>query len=343
MLTSSMVISLFEWKSAWGRRGASSDAVEHPGAHSHPGILPWNDEHASEEEAPEFPDEEQRKDIRQQVAHAWFGMAGFLPGGPMQKFDSLLWRWLTPRERFLSCLGSEQAAAWFPRTWKAATLLAVMVTLALLMPWLEERLPTGDPAFWMLSTFVALTVFVVHSGWPGRDSGFQPWLEQMHTADLGHFPAFAVLPVTAGEWMRAAMKEWTLRSAWFALLWTIAILCGAKGLSPEVSSSWLMAYASVPWLVLATWFPLSMVHRMISAVSGAAFRSHGITRVLPALVAGLMSLIAGGATVFAIGKEMPLVAFTTIAVAALSGTFSLWQTRRRCSGMRLDIKPRMPA
>jgi hypothetical protein len=162
----------------------------------------------------------------------------------------------------------------------------------------------------------------------------------MHTADLGLFPAFAVLPVTAGEWLLAAAKEWIVRSTWIALLWTVAILLGRNGIAPHGSFSWLMAFAALPWLLLAALFPLSVTHRLVRAVSGPIFRTHGLSRVLPALASAAMGLIAVGVAFLGIGAGKFLITLAALAIAALFIALSLWLTLQRCRGMQLDIKPK---
>jgi hypothetical protein len=292
-----------------------------------------------DEEATAPTDEDQRQAVRQHVAFAWFGMAGYLPDGPLPRFERLLWRCFTPRQRFLSCLGSEQAFAWFPRTrWMVGTLI-LMVTLSLLVPWLDGKEWMDDYGFGVLIAFLGLGTVAILTGWPGRDSSFQPWLELMQTADLGQFPSFAVLPVTPGELLAAFAKEWTIRGAWFSSLLSAAIFLGQKGVAPGISFSWQVAFAALPWLLVATWFPLSVLHRLIRAVSGPAFRNHGISRVLPALVSGAMGTIAAVVAFFGIGAGELIITMGSLAVAVALGAFSLWLTLQRCRGMRLDIKP----
>ncbi|MCW1925248.1 hypothetical protein OKA05_21995 [Luteolibacter arcticus] len=334
-----LVISLREWSGAWRHREeiAESGEIVAPADLTAPEA---HDEVSSVDQIPEAADEDQRRDIRQHVAFAWFGMEGFLPGGPMPRFERLLWRWFTPRQRFLSCLGSQQAMTWFPRTrWTIGTLV-LMVLLALLTPWMDDQFGIDEHFVWLLVGFLALAAVAILTGWPGRDSYFQSWLELMHTPDLGVFPAFAVLPVTASEWIRAVTKEWIIRSVWISSLWSVAIVLGRKGLAPDVTPSWLLAFIAVPWLILAAWFPLSVMHRLVYAVSGRAFASNGITRVLPALVSGVMGLVAGATVFIGIGAGNLLLTSVALASGGMLGAFSLWQTLRRCRGMRLDLKPK---
>jgi hypothetical protein len=341
ILVVALLISLYEWRSAWSHRTVTAHGDRETGISAG---LAWGEpidhETTEENEDPPTSDEEQRQNIRQHVAFAWFGMAGYMPDGPMPRFERLLWRWLSPRQRFLSCLGSQQAAEWFPRTrWTAAT-LALMAVLALLVPWLEGPAWIDDYRLWVWAGSLGLATVAILTGWPGRDSCFQSWLDLMHTADLGQFPAFAVLPVTPNEWVRAVAKEWIVRSAWISLLWSVAILIGRAGIAPHSTLSWLLAFVALPWLILAAWFPLSVLHRLVRAVSGPAFRSHGVTRVLPALASAVMGLIAVAVAFVGIGAGEFTMTSVSLAVAALLGAFSVWQTLRRCGGMRLDLKPK---
>jgi hypothetical protein len=341
LLAVAVVISLCEWRSAWNLRSTpAGDATGHAIPGGLGGAEPMDEPDPDEEEPPATADEDQRQNIRQHVAFAWFGMAGYLPDGPLPRFERILWRWFSPRERFLSCLGSQQSWSWFPRTRWTAGSLAVMVILALLTPWLV-RLPSLDEhVLWLFVGYVTLAAIAIFTGWPDRDSSFQSWLDLMHTADLGLFPAFAVMPVTAGEWIRATAKEWTVRSLWIATLWMVAILLGFRGIIPEVSTSWLVAFAAIPWLILAAWFPLSVMYRLARAVSGPIFRGHGISRVLPALLTGVAGLVAMAATFMGIGAGNLMAALTSLAAAVLLGAVSLWLTRQRCRGMKLDLKPK---
>ena len=341
LLAVAVVISLLEWRRAWNLRSASAD--EAPG-HAIPGgpvaTEPTEDADPNEEPAPEIPDEDQRQNIRQHVAFAWFGMAGYLPDGPMPRFERLLWRWFSPRERFLSCLGSQQSWTWFPRTRWTAAILAVVAILALLTPWWEQRPFVEDHISWVFVGVLTLASLAIFTGWPDRDSSFQSWLDLMHTADIGLFPAFAVLPVTAGEWLRATAKEWIVRSVWISSMWSVAILLSCKGIAPDISTSWRVAFAALPWLTLAAWFPLSVMHRLARAVSGPVFRSHGLSRVLPALLSGVAGLVTMAAAFMGIGAGKMLIILSALAATVLLGAFSLWLSLLRCRGMKLDLKPK---
>ena len=333
-----LVISLREWRSAWSLRTTRAPEIADHGD-------PASDEQADEPIAvedvtPEATNEEQRQNIRQHVAFAWFGMAGYMPDGPMPRFERILWRWFSPRERFLSCLGSQQSFTWFPRTRVTAGTLALMLVLIWLIPWLEQLIPFGDDAFWLFAAFLILASLALLTGWPGRDSSFQSWLDNMQTVDLGQFPALAVLPVTPGEWLRAAAKEWIVRSVWIASLWSVAILLGYKTIVPQGPLSGLVAVALLPWLFLAAWFPLSVLHRLVNAVAGAAFRIHGLGWVLTAVISGVLGLATTGIAIVGIAAGKFIMALAALSIATLLGAFSLWLTLRRCRGMRLDIKPK---
>jgi hypothetical protein len=341
LLLVALLISIYEWRSAWRLRSVH-EAI---GPEIAIGGAPESPEEteatvADEDETSEAVDQDQRQNIRQHVAFAWFGMAGYIPDGPMPRFERLQWRWFSPRERFLSCLGSQQSWLWFPRTRWTVGALAMMVVLALLTPWLNQLPFIGDHVLWLFVSYVMLAVIAVFTGWPDRDSSFQSWLDLMHTADLGHFPAFAVLPVTAGEWLRAAAKEWAVRSLWIATLWMMSILVGSGGIAPDIAGSWRVAFAAIPWLVLVAWFPLSVMYRLARAVSGPIFRGHGITRIVPALLCGVAGLVAMAVAFMGIGAGSVVIVLAALAVAVLLVALSLWLSLQRCRGMKLDIKPK---
>jgi hypothetical protein len=237
-------------------------------------------------------------------------------------------------------LGSQQSWTWFPRTRWTAAILAVVAILALLTPWWEQRPFVEDHISWVFVGVLTLASLAIFTGWPDRDSSFQSWLDLMHTADIGLFPAFAVLPVTAGEWLRATAKEWIVRSVWISSMWSVAILLSCKGIAPDISTSWRVAFAALPWLTLAAWFPLSVMHRLARAVSGPVFRSHGLSRVLPALLSGVAGLVTMAAAFMGIGAGKMLIILSALAATVLLGAFSLWLSLLRCRGMKLDLKPK---
>lgn len=340
VLGGALAISLREWWKSW------HDGIAPPAglALAAPAGGPETGEVAPGEEAEErpAPDEEQRKSIRQQVAFAWFGLAGYLPDSPMPWFDRLIWRWLAPRQRLISTLGSHDAFEWFAQTRWTVLSLALMAALGWLPQSARHRPEFGawfdSHAFWFLVLFVALSAVAILSGWPSRRSRFQPWLEQMEAQGIGLFPAFALLPICPGEWLRAAAKEWTLRAAWVSLLWSLATATWVPASSFSGSAVPTLAALVLPWLLHAALFPLSAMNRLVNAVSGPAFRGHGFTRTVPSILAGILCLITTPSAVLALGTGYYGVALLLGALAAASGALSLWLTLRRCTGMRLDLK-----
>jgi hypothetical protein len=289
-------------------------------------------------------DEAKRRIVRQQVAFAWFGLAGYLPNAPMPRLDRLLWRWFTPRQRLISTLGSHDAFGWFAQTRWTALALALMVPLAWFSSWDD-----GAPAwvawfvghdFWYWLAFLALAVVAMVGGWPSRRSRFQPWLERMEVQGIGHFPAFALLPVCPGGWLRAAAKEWTLRAAWVSALWSLAIALAAPGFAAGQPAATVASQMALPWLFHAALFPLSAMNRLLRAVSGPTFRMHGFSRGVPSFLASLFCLVWAVFAAFALGTGYLRVALAALAITAGLGGFSLWMTLLRCKGMRLDMKPK---
>ncbi|MEK7953844.1 hypothetical protein [Luteolibacter soli] len=341
ILIVALSISLYEWRRAWSDRTLPAAPPRDIMMPASSALEEFTEEEGEEqEEAAAPPHEEQRHNVRQHVAFAWFGMAGYVPDGPLPRFERLLWRWLSPRQRFLSCLGSQQAFEWFPRTrWTVGTLI-LMVMLALIVPRLDESSWIDDYGFWTSGGFLGLGVIAAFSGWPGRDSSFQSWLDLMHTADLGPFPSLSVMPVTTSEWIGAFAKEWTIRSAWLSSLWSAAILLGLRGVAPGIPFSWQVAFAALPWLLLAAWFPLSVLYRLVRATSGPLFQSHDIARVLPALACGFIGHVAMMVVFVGIGTREFILTAASLAIAALLGALSVWLTSQRCRSMKLDIKPK---
>lgn len=289
-------------------------------------------------------DEEQRKNIRQQVAFAWFGLAGYLPDRPMPMIDRLIWRWLIPRQRLISTLGSHEAFGWFAQTKWAALSLALLVSMA----WfsqsaMEQHGFSGlfdGHAYWGFVGLVALAAYAILNVWPARRSRFEPWLELMEAQGIGYFPSFALLPICPGEWLRAAAKEWTVRSIWMAGLWTLAIAAVLPAYSFAGSPAAPVAWLALPWLMAAALFPLSAMNRLVRAVSGPMLRSQGFSRTIPAILFGLLCPMATAVAEIALGTGHFLIALLVLALAAGSGWASLVLTLQRCRSMRFDLKPK---
>lgn len=336
--------SLCDWRKCWQRENAPlvewalADMTGKPGADK--------GEPAGETSNQQPADEDQRKNIRQQVAFAWFGLAGYLPDRPMPMIDRLIWRWLTPRQRMISTLGSHEAFDWFARTKWAASALAIMSGLALLWKGLMERPGfrlskwLDSHGYWGFVGVVALAAVAILNVWPSRGSRFKPWLEQMEARGIGHFPSFALLPICPGEWLRSAAKEWSVRSAWIALLWTLAIAAALPAFSFEKSATTISAWLLLPWLLGAALFPLSAMNRLVRAVSGPMLRSQGFSRTIPSILFGVLCPMASAAAALALGVAEFLIALLLLSVAAGTGWISLALTLNRCRNMRFDLKPK---
>ena len=334
--------SLCDWRKCWQRENAPpvewalADMTGKPGADK---VEP-----AGETSNHPPADEDQRKNIRQQVAFAWFGLAGYLPDSPMPMIDRLVWRWLTPRQRLISTLGSHDAFGWFAQTKWAALSLVLLVS----MTWLSHlaldlrglsELFDGDSFWWFMGIF-APSVYAAAYGWPARRSRFKPWLESMEAQGIGQFPSFALLPVCPGDWLRAAAKEWAVRSAWMALLWTLAIAAALPAFSFEKAATTIIAWLLLPWLLGAALFPLSSMNRLVRAVSGPMLRSQGFSRTIPAILLGVLCPTATAAAALALGVGLFLVAIALLSVGAVTGWASLALTLNRCRNMRFDLRPK---
>jgi hypothetical protein len=347
VLGGALVLSLWEWWKSWHELESATPADLSPA----PLAVTNAPETSEEESGPESSDppeveEEQRKNIRQQVAFAWFGLAGYLPDRPMPRIDRLIWRWLTPRQRMISTLGSHDAFGWFAQTKWAASALAVMSGLAWLWKGLME--PPGfrfskwfdSHGYWGFVGLVALAAVAILNVWPSRGSRFRPWLELMEAQGIGHFPSFALLPVCPGDWLRCAAKEWAVRSAWMAVIWTLAIAAALPAFSFEKSAATIIAWLLLPWLLGAALFPLSAMNRLVRAVSGPMLRSQGFSRTIPSILFGVLCPTATAAAALALGVAEFLVALVLLSVAAGTGWISLALTLSRCRHMRFDLKPK---
>lgn len=344
VLGGALVISLGEWWKSWhemetapaGESIAAMAAVPAP-------------ETKEEETGPETSgqtsfDEEQRKTIRQQVAFAWFGLAGYLPDGPMPVIDRLIWRWLTPRQRMISTLGSHDAFGWFARTKWTALSLALLVGMAWWSHMTSEQRGfsewVGGPNHWGVVGLIGLTVYAILNVWPSRRSRFTPWLEWMEAQGIGHFPSFALLPICPGEWLRAAAKEWAVRAIWMAVLLTVAIAAVLPVFSLAESPAAAVGWLALPWLMAAALFPLSAMNRLVRAVSGPMLRSQGFSRTIPAILLGVLCPTATAAAALALGIAHFLIALLLMSIAAVTGWASLALTLNRCRNMRFDLRPK---
>ena len=195
-------------------------------------------------------------------------------------------------------------------------------------------------AYWGLIGLIALATYAILNVWPARRSRFKPWLELMEAQGIGHFPSFAVLPVCPGEWLRAAAKEWAVRSVWMAGLWTLGIASVLPAYPSTGSLAATVAWLALPWLLSAALFPLSAMNRLVRAVSGPMLRSHGFSRTVPAILFGLLCPMATALAEIALGTGHFLMALVLLAVAAGSGGASLGLTLQRCRFMRFDLKPK---
>jgi hypothetical protein len=342
LLGVALVISLREWWHSWQEPTAAPAQSTLAGPVEMPDDVETSN--AGEIGQSKPADEEQRTNIRQQVAFAWFGMAGYLPDRPMPWIDRLIWRWLTPRQRLISTLGSHDAFGWCAQTRWTALFLMLMSVLAWLPRWTRDH-PGFDDwnrhlGFWYFVASLALAALVLISGWPSRRSRFQPWLELMEGPGIGHFPALALLPIGPGEWLRGVVKEWFVRAAWISLLCTLAILAGFPELLTGGALPWTIGLTATPWLLFAVLFPLSVMNRLFHAVAGPNTRTYGLSLTLPALLSAVLGMVPAASAVLALGTGNHLFGLLSALIAVVMGGFSVWMTLLRCKSMRLDIKPK---
>lgn len=339
-----LVISLREWRRSW------TTALAHPARldfaaksdedYEAEEILEDNPESESQEPAAE----DQRKLIRQQVAFGWFGMAGYLPHRPMPPVDRWIWRWLTPRERLISTLGSHDAFGWFAQTRWAAISLVIMAGLGWLARWTRQQAVAGSwidvPAYAWIAAFAAPVAVTLISGWPARRSRFQLWLDPMAAQGISRFPAFALLPISPGEWLCAAAKEWFARSCWISLLCSLAIMVGFPGLVSGDAAPWSIGLVALPWLLFTALFPISAMNRLLRAVAGPATRAYGLGFSLLASLSAFLGLFPMALAILALGTGRYSAGLMSAMSGVAIGAFSLWMTLLRCKSMRLDLQPK---
>jgi hypothetical protein len=295
-------------------------------------------EEAHAEETDPATDDDVMTGVRQSVHHAWFGMAGYLPRTPAGWFDALVWRWLTPRERWLSCLGSNDAREWFGSSLRGVYCLIALALIFLLVPraWVAEM--TERMPFFVFLIHGGLAIVAVFFLWPGRRSAIQVWLMAFRPEGLGQVPAMSMLPVTGREWLRAIGKEWLLRSLWSGGLFGLALAATLPVRVQALAGQYWLGL--VPGVLLVALFPLSMCRRVVMATAGAMLSDHGATRAFPALLGALGCL---GAAVVAAGcgllDEWGFAVLAVIALVAF-GVASLWFSLGRIECTGLDQRPR---
>lgn len=295
------------------------------------------EEDESEEETPPPARETLRRDVRQSVHQMWTGMAGYLGGAPPRRFDRWVWRWLTPRERWLSCMGSQAAWTWFPATWWAVGCLAMLVALHRLVPqpWVDWAMESS-PGLWLGLHFLLGGLALIKS-WLGRDSAFQPLLEPIPADGLGPVPAFALLPVGGREWLRATAKEWACRTAWIGLWWGLAAIAILPKVLEFAEGRPLLGLW--PIAALAAVFPVSVLLRLVKALDGEQQAHAGMTQLIPAILLGLGGVIGSVGMVALFADSRWAMGIAALAAVAACCVASLRLTLARVEGIRYDQRP----
>jgi len=119
-----------EWRKAW--RGVEIAAAWNPQSPGNQSDLPAAEEtpiESHEAEETEDPRPALRDDVRATVTRGWVGLAGYVDGSQLGRIDKLLWKYLLPRQRMLSCLGIYGTKLWLRRVKIAGILLIAGVAL----------------------------------------------------------------------------------------------------------------------------------------------------------------------------------------------------------------------
>jgi len=279
--------------------------------------------------------EERLREARQSVAFGWVGLDGYLPQVRPQWPDRWLWRWMTPRERLLSCPGGGFASNWF----RAARWSAPLAMMTLAAFWGVEKIwtSTTDDVAWELPGSIAVIAAVFWMTWPGRMSVFRPWCSYWAAGSFNQVPAFAHFPVTARELLRALAKQWIIRAVPVVMLWAvsaalaIAVLIGKE----EAIHRLPQLLAASAWL-----FSVMLPAQLQDTLRSSVVRQNrsGLLRLISGLF--LAASAVSGLVTTAILAVAPwnwvivMIAASSTLVACCGLRFTLW----RLEGRRLDLR-----
>lgn len=283
-----------------------------------------------------------RSDLRATVSKGWVGMAGYVNPAWLSRLDWLAWRSMVPRQRLLWCLGLYGARRWMQNTLIGAGLLAAAVLLVWTMRLsAENKLGPVMNNYALLMIFPALIAAVIAASkcWPGHLSGFAPWL-QLFRPGFRAIPMIAIFPVSPRQWVGCAIREWVVRGAWTAVIWSLAALAvGAIFAVEPLGFRYLFGWFMVPWLWLAAMMPLSIGGRLLRACSGPLRGTHASSMVFVALLFFGLCAVATFATILAFWQRYLPVFAGGIAVAAIAGWAGLQLALTVAGNMRLDAAP----
>lgn len=283
-----------------------------------------------------------RSDLRATVSKGWVGMAGYVNPAWLTRLDWLAWRSMLPRQRLLWCLGLYGARGWMRNTLIGAGLLALAVALAWTMRLsAENKLGPAMKSYALLMIFPALIAAVIAASkcWPGHLSGFAPWLH-LFRPGFRAIPMIAIFPVSPRQWVGCAIREWLVRGAWTALIWSLAALAvGAIFAVEPMGFRYLFGWFMIPWLWLGAMMPVSVGGRLLRSCSGPLRGAHASSLVFVALLLFGLCAVATFATIIAFWQRYLPVFAGGIAVAFIAGWAGLQLALGIAGNMRLDAAP----
>lgn len=338
VFVAAVAVIFFEWRKVW--RGVDLPVEWSPQGQENPSDLPDADAEPIEAHETEDPRPALRDDVRATVTRGWVGLAGYLRFNQIGWLDRLLWKYMVPRQRLLSCLGIYGTSCWLRRVKIASILLAVSVALFWTMRLsMENYLGAMMTARGEMLVFPAIGIafFAFAFSSPGSNSTFEPWTKPFKPGFQRSIAPLAIFPISPSEWARCAAREWQVRAIFVALIWSVATVAVALGFFTELSVRNLFGWFVAPWCWLAAMLPFSVGGRLLRAHYGRAQGFILGTRLL--LPLALMAISPAAIVVVIIGfalRHFPTYA-GGITVAAVAGWAGLRLAVASCGNMRADI------
>ena len=331
----------FEWRTAW--RGVDIAAVwnrqppENESDLPDEGTAPSQGQETTEADDPRSA---LRDDLHASVTRGWVGLAAYVHLDQISRFDRLLWKFLVPRQRMLSCLGIYRTRLWLRGVKIASALLAASVALVWTMRLaMQDSLGPTKAEYGVLLGLPALgfAVIAFASSAPGRNSTLEPWTQPFKPGFQRWIAPLAIFPISPGEWARCAGREYQVRACFVALISSIAAVATAPAFSTNPSLREIFGWFMAPWLLLAAMLPFSVGCRLLRAHYGSTQGFIVGSRLFLSLV--VMAISPAAVVVVIIGFELrhfPTVAGGLV-VAAFAGWVGLRLAVATCGNMMADI------
>lgn len=338
LFVAAIAVAFFEWRKAW--RGVDLAAAWNPQVQENENDLPDAEAETIDLREAEDPRPALRDDVRATVTRGWVGLAGYVYWSQLGRIDKLLWKYLVPRQRMLSCLGIYGTKLWLRSVKISSILLAAGVALVWTMRLsMQNHLGPTMAEYGVLlglpALGIALFVFALSS--PGRNSTFEPWTKPFKPGFQRSIAPLAIFPISPAEWARCAVREWQVRASFVAMIWSIAAVAVGVGFSTDFSLRDLFGWFVTPWFWLAAMLPFSVGGRLLRAHYGSTQGFVLGSRLFLSLV--LMAISPAAIVVMMIGfmlQHVPTFA-GGMAVAAVAGWAGLRLAVASCGNMRADI------